>query len=434
MKQIRVFLLVLTVVAFFSVAHAQSNEPLAILMTADGTIMPPMLEYFKRGIKTAEQRNAEVLVIQLNTPGGSVSVMSEMITAIGNSTVPVVIYVSPKDAQAASAGALITMAGHASAMSPRTVIGAASPIDSSGADIESTLEKKIKEDLKAKARTLVERRGPDAIQLAEAMIDDAKAATAKESLDAKLIDFISDDTEDLLQSLNGFTVQMDNGSHTFNTTDVRTQDLNISFIEQLLLMLTDPNIAFLLLAIGVQGVLIEISSPGGWFAGFIGATCLTLAVYGMGVLTVNWFGGIFLIIAFVLFILDIKAPTHGALTTAGVASFIVGALVLFNSPGTPQFQQVSVPLVIVMGVFLGLLFFGILLLALRVQHSPVQTGVESMHGKIGTARTSVGEAGQVQLGSELWSAEKSAESEPISKGDSVEVVEVRGLRLIVKKK
>jgi len=403
-------------------------------MTADGTIMPPMLEYFKRGIKTAEQRNAEVLVIQLNTPGGSVSVMSEMITAIGNSTVPVVIYVSPKDAQAASAGALITMAGHASAMSPRTVIGAASPIDSSGADIESTLEKKIKEDLKAKARTLVERRGTDAIQLAEAMIDDAKAATAKESLDAKLIDFISDDTEDLLQSLNGFTVQMDNGSHTFNTTDVRTQDLNISFIEQLLLMLTDPNIAFLLLAIGVQGVLIEISSPGGWFAGFIGATCLTLAVYGMGVLTVNWFGGIFLIIAFVLFILDIKAPTHGALTTAGVASFIVGALVLFNSPGTPQFQQVSVPLVIVMGVFLGLLFFGILLLALRVQHTPVQTGVESMHGKTGTARTSVGEAGQVQLGSELWSAEKSAESEPISKGDLVEVVEVRGLRLIVKKK
>ena len=434
MKQIRVFLLVLTVLAFFSVVHAQSNEPLAIIMTADGTIMPPMLEYFKRGIRSAEQLNAEVLVIQLNTPGGSVSVMSEMIGAIGNSKVPVVIYVSPKDAQAASAGALITMAGHASAMSPRTVIGAASPIDSSGADIESTLEKKIKEDLKAKARTLVERRGPQAIQLAEAMIDDAKAVTATEALEAKLIDFISDDTEDLLQSLNGFTVQMDNGERTLNTTDVRTQDLNISFIEQLLLMLTDPNIAFLLLAIGVQGVLIEISSPGGWFAGFIGATCLTLAVYGMGVLTVNWFGGIFLIIAFVLFILDIKAPTHGALTTAGVASFIVGALVLFNSPGTPQFQQVSVPLVIAMGVFLGLLFFGILLLALRVQHTPVQTGVESMHGKTGTARTSVGEAGQVQLGSELWSAEKSAESEPIGKGDSVEVVEVRGLRLIVKKK
>ena len=122
-------------------------------------------------------------------------------------------------------------------------------------------------------------------------------------------------------------------------------------------MLTNSNIAFLLLAIGVQAILIEISSPGGWAAGFIGVICLTLAIYGMGVLSVNWFGFIFLIMAFVLFILDIKAPTHGALTTAGVASFIVGALVLFNSPGTPQFQRVSVPLVVGMGVFLGLLFF-----------------------------------------------------------------------------
>jgi membrane-bound serine protease (ClpP class) len=200
------------------------------------------------------------------------------------------------------------------------------------------------------------------------------------------------------------------------------------------MMLTDPNIAFLLLAIGVQGILIEISSPGGWFAGFIGATCLTLAVYGMGVLTVNWFGFIFLIIAFVLFILDIKAPTHGALTTAGVAAFIVGALVLFNSPGTPQFQRVSVPLVIGMGVFLGLLFFGILVIALRAQHNPIQTGSESLLGKTGTAQTVVDAAGQVQLGSELWSAEKSTESESIGKGDLIEVVEVRGLRLIVKKK
>ncbi len=435
MKLIRITLLTLMVaLAFSSLAHAQSDEPLAIIMTADGTIMPPMLEYFERGIKTAEQRNAEVLVIQLNTPGGSVDTMLEMIQVMRASTVPVVVYVSPKDAIAGSAGALITMAGHASAMAPKTAIGAASPINGSGTDIESTLETKIKEILKAKARALVEERGPEAVKLADAMIDEATAVTANEALDAKLIDFVSDDTEDLLQSLDGFTVQMDDGKRTLNTENIRTENLDISFIEQLLLMLTDPNIAFLLLAIGVQGILIEISSPGGWFAGFIGAVCLTLAVYGMGVLTVNWFGFIFLIIAFVLFILDIKAPTHGALTTAGVASFIVGALVLFNSPGTPQFQRVSVPLVIGMGVFLGLLFFVILLIALRAQHRPIQTGSESMVGKTGTARTLVDAAGQVQLESELWSAEKSAESESIGKGDLIEVVEVRGLTLIVKKK
>ncbi len=434
MKKIRIFLLVLSVLAFFSAVRAQSNEPLALVMTVDGPIMPPMLEYIRRGIETADQRNAEVLIIQLNTPGGSVETMLEIIQVMRASTVPVVVYVSPNDAIAGSAGALITMAGHASAMAPKTAIGASSPIDSSGEDIETTLETKIKEILKARVRTLTEGRGAKATQLAEAMVEDAKAVTAKEALDAKLIDFISDDTEDLLQSLNGFTVQMDDGERTLNTGDIRVENLNISFIEQLLLMLTDPNISFLLLAVGVQGILIEISSPGGWFAGFVGATCLTLAVYGMGVLTVNWFGIIFLIIAFVLFILDIKAPTHGALTTAGVASFIVGALVLFNSPGTPQFQRVSVPLVIGMGIFLGLLFFGILLIALRAQHRPIQTGSESLLGKTGSARTTVDAAGQVQVESELWSAEKSAESESIGKGDLVEVVEVRGLRLIVKKK
>ncbi|MBM3180581.1 MAG: nodulation protein NfeD [Chloroflexi bacterium] len=437
MKLIRITILTLVVaLAFSSLANAQSGEPLAIIMTADGPIMPPMLEYFERGIETAEQRNAEVIILQLNTPGGSVDTMLEIIQVMRASRVPMVVYVSPNDAIAGSAGALITMAGHASAMAPKTAIGAASPIDSSGADVESTLGTKIKEILKARVRTLVEERGTKAVKLAEAMIEDAKAVTAGEALEANLIDFISDDTEDLLQSLNGFSVQMNDGERTINTENVRTQDVNISFIEQLLLMLTDPNIAFLLLAIGVQGILIEISSPGGWFAGFLGATCLTLAVYGMGVLTVNWFGFIFLIIAFVLFVLDIKAPTHGALTTAGVASFIVGALVLFNSPSTPQFQRVSVPLVIGMGIFLGLLFFGILLIALRAQHRPVQIGAESMLGKTGTARTpvGVGDAGQVQLGSELWSAEKSAESEKIGKGDLVEVVEVRGLRLIVKKK
>ena len=435
MKRIGYFLIFLgALMSALQPARAQSDSPLVLVMTADGPIMPPMLEYFKRGIETAERRNAEMLVIQLNTPGGSISTMLEVIEAIGKSKVPVIIYVAPQDAQAASAGALITMAGHASAMAPRTVIGAASPIDSSGGDIESTLEKKIKEDLKAKSRTLVEKRGEEATQLAEAMIDDAKAVTANEALEAKLIDFVVDNVDDLLESLNGFTVQMSDGPRTLNTEGAETQPLNMSFIEQFLLLLTDPNIAFLLIAIGVQAVLIEISSPGGWVAGFLGVVCLTLATYGLGVLPVNWFGIVFLITAFVLFILDIKAPTHGALTTAGVASFIVGALVLFNSPGTPEFQRVSVPLVVGVGISLGLLFFGILVFALRALRVPVSVGVESFVGKTGTARSWEEAGGQVQLDSELWSAESVSESDKISKGDKVEVVEVRGVRLKVKKK
>ncbi len=439
MKSIRcTFILILILLASlllaFQPGSAQGEQPLALVLTADGPIMPPMLEYIKRGVQVAERRNAEVLVIELNTPGGSIETMLEIIRTIRASNVPVVVYVAPKNAIAGSAGAMITMAGQVSAMAPETSIGASSPISSSGENLNSTAEAKAKEITKAAIRPLVTPRGKEALALAESMIDEAKAATADEALKAKLIDFVADDLEDLLQALDGFTVQMNGGPRTIDTTDVQTDPLGMTFIEEFLLFLTDPNIAFLLLAIGVQAVLIEISSPGGWVAGFIGVVCLTLAVYGMGVLPVNWFGIIFLLTAFVLFILDIKAPTHGALTIAGVASFIIGALVLFNSPGVPAFQRVSVPLVVGTGFVIGLMFMVILMFALRAMHVPIHAGVEALVGRRGTARTLVeAGGGQVQLGSELWTAESVDGSEPIGKGDRVEVVEVRGLRLKVRK-
>lgn len=418
----------------FQPARAQSDAPLALVMTADGPIMPPMLEYFKRGIDVAERRNAEVLVIQLNTPGGAVMTTLDIIREIRASRVPVVIYVSPRNAIAGSAGAMITVVGHAAAMAPETTIGASTPISSTGENLQSDARAKEINAIKATLRPYVEPRGEEALALANAMIEEARAVTAQEALDAKLIDFVADDVEDLLQALNGFTVQMNDGQGRIDTSGVETVPLDMSFIEQFLLFLTDPNIAFLLLAIGVQAVLIEISSPGGWVAGFIGVVCLTLAVYGMGVLPVNWFGIIFLLTAFVLFILDIKAPTHGALTTAGVASFIIGALVLFNSPGVPQFQRVSVPLVVATGFVIGLFFMVMLVYALRALKVPVSAGIESLIGRTGMARSAVeGSGGQVQLGSELWTAESVDTSESISKGDRVEVVEVKGLRLKVRK-
>ena len=418
----------------FQPARAQSDEPLALVMTADGPIMPPMYEYIKRGVETAERRNAEVLIIQLNTPGGLISTMKSIVAIIRASDVPVIVYVSPRGAWAGSAGALVTMSGHASAMAPETVIGFASPVGGSGEDLGETMKAKEMEALTSLARTLTERRGAEAVKLAEAMIVEAKAVTNQEALEAGFIDFVVDDIDDLLESLNGFTVQMSDGPRVLNTENADVQPLDMSFIERFILLLIDPNIAFLLIAIGVQAVLIEISSPGGWVAGFIGVVCLTLATYGVGVLPVNWFGFIFMATAFVLFILDIKAPTHGALTAAGVASFIVGALVLFNSPGTPQFQRVSVPLVIATGILLGLFFFGILVYALRALRVPVSVGVESLAGKIGTVRSWDEAGGQVQLESELWSASSVNESEKISKGDKVEVVEVSGIRLKVRKK
>jgi membrane-bound serine protease (ClpP class) len=419
---------------FSQPVRAQADGPLVLVMTADGPIMPPMLEYFKRGIETAEQREAEVLIIQLNTPGGAILTTLEIIREMRASSVPVVVFVSPRNAIAGSAGAMITAVGHVAAMAPETTIGASTPISSSGENLDSDARAKEINSMKAAIRPYVEPRGEEALALANAMIEEAKAVTANEALEAKLVDFVVDNVDDLVDSLNGFTVQMSNGPRTLDTSNSNTEPLEMTFIEQFLLMLTNPNIAFLLIAIGVQAVLIEISSPGGWVAGFIGVVCLTLATYGLGVLPVNWFGIIFLITAFVLFILDINAPTHGALTTAGVASFIVGALVLFNSPGTPEFQRVSVPLVVAVGLSIGAFFFLILVYALRALRTPIHAGAESFVGKTGSVRSWEGEAGQVQLESELWSAESADGSDTISMGDKVEVVEVSGIRLKVRKK
>ena len=436
MKHIRFFILTLCLLAAFSgQARARSDSPLAIVLDADGAIMPAMQEYIERGITVAERKGAGVLIIQLDTPGGDLLTTIEIIQSMRASTVPVVVFVGPNGAIAGSAGALITMGGHASAMAPETAIGASSPISGSGEELDTTSETKAKEISKATIRPLVEPRGKQAVELAEAMIDVAKAATADEALDAGLIDFISSDTTELLKKLDGFTVQMADGPRTLNTAGARTETLPMSFIEELLLMLTDPNIVFLLITIGVQAILIEISTPGGWVAGFIGVVCLALGGYGLGILPVNWFGLIFLVLAFVLFILDIKAPTHGALTTAGVASFVVGALVLFNSPGTPQFQKVSLPLVVGAGIVTGLVFLVIVGFGIRAMRVPIRVGEESLVGKNGTARTLIDEmGGQVQLLSELWSAELADGSAKVRKGDAVEVVEVKGLRLIVRKK
>ena len=435
MKRFGFLLILLALVAFVApAAAAQSDDPLALVMTAEGPIMPPMLEYFKRGIETAERRDAEVLIIQLNTPGGSVLTTLEIIREIRASKVPVVVYVSPKNAIAGSAGAIITVVGHASAMAPESTIGASTPIESTGENLTSDARAKEVNSIQAAFRPYVEPRGEEALALANAMIEEAKAVTATEALEVNLIDAVVDNVDDLLEALDGMTVQMEDGPRVLNTESAHPEPLDMSLIEQLLLFLTNPNIVFSLFSIGAFAILIEISSPGGWVAGFFGVVCVTLSIYGMGVLPINWFGLIFLAIAFVLFIMDINAPTHGALTAAGVASFIIGALVLFNSPGTPDILRVSVPLVIVTGVGIGLMFFAVLVFALRSLRSPVTSGVESNVGKTGTATSWKNAGGQVQLGSELWTAEAVEPSEKIRKGDTVEVVEIKGLRLKVKKK
>jgi membrane-bound serine protease (ClpP class) len=413
-------------------AAAQETTPLVLRLQIDGPISPAVAEYLSRGIRLAEQRGAELVVIELDTPGGSIDVMTGMVQALRASRVPVVIYVSPRGAIAGSAGTVITLAGHAAAMAPETAIGAASPVGSEGQDLGETLQAKTKNILKAEVRSLAAWRGERATALAESTIEAAQAAAAVEALDAGLIDFIAADTSELLAKLDGFEVQVNERPVILETSYALVEALEPSLIEQLLTILTNPAIVFLLLSIGVQAILIELSSPGGWFAGFLGVVCLALAAYGMGVLSVNWFGGVFIILAFVLFILDIKAPTHGALTIAGVGSLIVAGLVLFNSPGVPSFQRVPPLLIIITSMFTGAIFFLLVMTGLRAQRAPIRMGRESLVGKIGVARQELSPGGIVQLAGEQWSAEIEPGSPPLPAGARVQVIRVEGLRLRVR--
>lgn len=412
--------------------YSQSTNPRVLLLTSDGPLTPVMLDYLKRGMREAERGQYNAIILQLNTPGGSIDLMNKTVTEMRASKTPIIVYVAPRGAMAGSAGTIITMAGHAAAMAPETAIGAASPVGSNGEDIGVTMEAKVKEMLKATVRTLAARRGEKAIKLAEDTIQNAKAVSADEALAAGLVDVIALDPIDLLRQLDGRTVELADGPVKLDFANATVQPFVHSFIEDFLTLLINPNLVFILLAIGTQAVLIEISSPGGWVAGFIGVCCIALAVYGMGILPVNLFGIVFIVIAFVLFILDISAPTHGLLTLAGTGSFVVGALVLFNGIQDMGFPPVSIPLVISTGVVLGGLFFGIITIGLRAQRKPVSTGRGILIGKTGIAITALNPQGEVQVAGERWTAFIEDEKLPVPQGSWIVVVGVEGIRLLVK--
>jgi membrane-bound serine protease (ClpP class) len=427
----RLRLWLLLVLCFGVARGAAAQGTSAVVLTLNGALTAAHVTYLARSLEVAEGQGAEVVVLQLNTPGGEIEKMDQIVALLRDSRVPVVVFVSPRGANAASAGTVITLAGHAAAMAPQTTIGAASPVGGAGEDLGATLDAKLKAVLKAKVRSLAAHRPPDAIALAEATIESAQAATADEAVAIGLVDFMAEDVPGLLAQLDGFTVQLDDGPRTLHTRGLAVQQADMNLVEQVLQLLTNPNIVFLLLTIGTQALLIELASPGGWLAGFIGACCLALAFYGLGVLPVNWFGLVFVGLAMILFYLELHAPTHGALATAGTASLIAGALVLFNSPGTPTFLRVSVPLVFVTSLVLAALFVAVMLFALRAQRYPVISGVEALIGREGEMQA----AELVHVAGEDWSAEPADEPPtPLQPGQKVVVAGVRGLKLRVRPK
>lgn len=433
MKQTQVFTLVrlwliIGALVWPFTARAQTTNPHALLMSLEGPLTPAMLTYLERVVAQAENSNAPLIVLQLNTPGGQISLMEKMVSVIRNSAVPVAVYVAPRGAVAGSAGTLITLAGHVAAMAPETTIGAASPVGGEGEDLGETLEAKLKQATMALARTLAERRGPEAVKLAEDTIDKARAVTASEAQAVGLIDVIANDLPDLVRQLDERPVLVNGATRTLLTSGLLVDEVPMTFIEQMLDLLTDPNIVFLLLSLGNLLIIIELRTPGGWVTGLVGVACLLLAFYGIGTLPVNWFGLIFIVLAFGLFVAEIATPaTFGALTLAGAVALIIGALVLFNS-AAPEFYQVSVPLVVITSLVMAGLSLVVLIFALRSLRRPVITGSQILIGQTGEMRT----GDSAQVGSELWTVEP--ESGSLTVGDKVEVLEVRGLRLRVRKR
>jgi membrane-bound serine protease (ClpP class) len=413
--------------------RAQTSQPPIIVLTADMPVEPAMQLYLNRGLQYAADAKAALVVVQLNTPGGDITIMTDIVTAIRSSPVPVVVYVTPTGGMAASAGTIITLGANLAAMAPNTIIGAASPVGSQGQNIDTTEEAKIKEALKADVRTFAQNRPPAAIQAAEDAIDSAKAYTVDEALQSGLIDIKATDLNDLLAQLNGRTVKMQNGSQTILTSGAPVVNVDVSLIEQALQLFTDPNLVFIFLSTGTLAILIELSNPGGWIPGFTGAVLLLLGLFGLGILPVNWFGLLFMALAFILFIVDIKAATHGLLTAAGAVSFITGGLVLFNSVHIPGVPTISVPLVVGTGIFIAAGFFAIVTVALRAQRRPVLMGPPMLIGKIGVVRSDLNPQGEIQINGEAWSARPAEGEGPLLVGTRVEVVKMEGLKLRVRR-
>lgn len=414
--------------------RAQSGN--VLLMEITGPVTPAMLSYFERGVQQAEQENATVLVI-LDTPGGNLDPTMRIVQLFRRTTAPIIVYIAPHGAQAASAGSIITMAAHASGMAPETVIGAASPVGEGGSDLGETISRKVIEDMTAQVRSLTAHRSEEAQELAVAMITDARAVHAEEALSAGLIDVVARDVPDLLNQLDGRTVLVNEREVTLETEGATPVPFAMSFIEQLLHTLANPLIVSILFALAVPAILIELSSPGGWVAGFVGILCLVLALYGAGQLPVNWLGGGLIVIAFILFVMEAHSPTHGALAVTGAATLFAGLLVLFNSPGSPEFARISIPAAIGVSGFITVFFIFIMSKALRAQKVPARTGVESLPGQTALVRgpleSKTGNPpfrGMVLVMGELWQAEA---QEPIEKDEQVVVTAVDGFTLRVRK-
>jgi membrane-bound serine protease (ClpP class) len=433
-KKIGLICLVLLffICSYKSVVFAQENK--VYVLKFSGMINPMSANYITRGITKAEKENAEAVVIAIDTPGGLDKSMRTIVQKIMNTHIPVVFYVYPKGARAASAGVFIALASDIVAMSPGTNIGAAHPVDMAG----KFASKKITNDAAAYIRSIAEKRKRNPVW-AEKSVKESSSITETEALNMKITDVIADDINALLTSIDGKEVVIDKNKKTLNTKDAKVIYLDMSMREKLFNALGDPNIAYVLFMIGIYGLIYELASPGGFFGGIIGGICLILALVSFDSLSASLAGIFLIILAAILFIVDVYASTHGAFTIGGILSLLIGSLMLF-SPQVPYFR-LSMTLIIGVIVMTSLFFMFIVTKGILAQRKKVESGEEGLIGSIGEAKTDVLKDGIVYVKGEEWSAYAEsavgaestvgAEGKKIFKGEKIKVLDVDGIRLKV---
>jgi len=397
-----------------------------LLGTIKGAIGPVTVGYVTRVVEHASSVDADFIILTMDTPGGLDASMRSIIKQILSSPVPIVIFVHPSGGRAASAGAIISLASHVVAMAPSTNIGAAHPVPIGQGQMDDEMSEKVTNDAAAYARGLAKDRGRD-VEWAEKIVRESHSSTAQEVHELGVIDILADDVSDLLDQLDGMTVEVGGEETTLSTVGAEIVNIELTGRERLLSKITDPNIAYLLMLLGIFGIFFELQNPGAIFPGVIGGIAILLAFYALQLLPVNYVGVALILLAIVMFILEIKIPSGGLLTVGGVVAMIIGSIMFIDSP--LPFMRVSFSVIIPAVIFTALFFLFAVGMGLRAQAKKVATGTQGLTGEIGTAKTDIGDTGSVFIHGEHWNAKS---DEPISKGSAVEVVAVEGMMLTVK--
>lgn len=422
------FLIILALLLFFPFAawEAESDRTVLVL-TLSSVINPVAAEYVEKGLEKAKALNASLVVIELDTPGGLDTSMRSIIKAMTLSEIPVTVFISPSGARAASAGVFITMAAHVAAMSPGTNIGAAHPVGLGG-KMDETMQEKVTNDAVAYLKSLAQKHGRNA-RWAEDAVRKSVSATETEAVRERVVDLLADDLDDLFAKINGRKVVTVSGEVSLETLNPRVVKYGLNFRMRLLSLITDPNIAYILMLLGFYGIFFELINPGAIFPGVLGGICLILAFYSFQTLPVNYAGILLILLGLIMFLLEIKIVSYGILTIGGVISIIIGSIMLFDTPG--PFIKLSLSVILPAAAVTALFFSVTIRLAYRAWKSKPVTGSEGLVGLEGVALSDVFPEGMVLVHGEYWRARSDL---PIRKGEGLIVETVQGLTLKVKKK